>query len=120
MATSRKPPFETLRCRGDRQLEARLVANADIRRALGRWDKEEAPRARQQLLARAVRLTPPMSPRLDGLVQHCKACLGVTESVELYVYPEPSFNAACSSMPQYAACSFTRQGKEDSVSGAST
>lgn len=58
---------------------------------------EQSAGTRRALLARALRLTPEVAPDAHRLLSHCTLRLGVLAEVELYVYPDADFNAACTS-----------------------
>jgi Zn-dependent protease with chaperone function/tellurite resistance protein len=82
-----------LRCQGDVELEKKLLAEPEIRRAIEASEKKPDLGARKALLATAVRVAPELSPRLDTIVHHCIDKLGVTTPIETYVYASASFNA---------------------------
>ena len=80
---------------GDRELSAQLLAQADVRRAIEHIDKHaDKFAARRHLLATSTRLTPEMAPDLFGIIDGCRATLGVDGPLELFVYPSSAFNAA--------------------------
>ncbi|MBI2317273.1 MAG: M48 family metalloprotease [Betaproteobacteria bacterium] len=86
---------DDLRARGDRDLAERLLGEAEIRKAVERFEKEMAEHgARRQLLATAMRLTPEMAPDVHATMEACRAALAIDSPVETYVYPAPVFNAA--------------------------
>ena len=84
-----------LRCRGDAELEKTLLEDASVRLRVADAEKKTDPTARGNLLATSVRLAKGMSARVDGIVADCRDLLGIATDVETYVYPEPTFNAAC-------------------------
>lgn len=84
-----------LRCRGDRELEAKLLTDETVRATVAEHAAAKDLGARRDLLATALRMTRSLSPRLDGLIEACRARLGIETAVEAYVYPESHFNAAC-------------------------
>lgn len=88
-------PRHDLRAQGEADLERSLLGDAALKRSIDELEKKPDLGARRQLLATSVRVTRAMSPRLDGLVEHCRAALGVDTAVETYVYPDASFNAGC-------------------------
>lgn len=88
-------PRLDLRCRGDAELETKLLEDASVRLRVTEAEKKTDPTARGNLLATSVRLAKGMSARVDGIVADCRALLGLATEVETYVYPEPTFNAAC-------------------------
>ncbi len=88
-------PRLDLRCAGDVELEKKLLNDPTIRQAREALDKKGDLGARRQLLGTALRLTEPMAPKLTKMLADCSRVLGIDTPVELYVYPEASFNAAC-------------------------
>ena len=84
-----------LQAEGDRDLRQRLLADRAVVTAIERLAKKGVgPGARRQLLATATRLTPEMAPDLHGVIDSCRTTLGVDGPLEIYVYPDPRFNAA--------------------------
>jgi Zn-dependent protease with chaperone function len=81
-----------LRAEGDRQLGERLLAEPDVQAAIERLGAD--PGARRQLLATATRLTREMAPDIHDILDECRRLLGMEAPPEIYVYPEPLFNAA--------------------------
>ena len=62
---------------------------------MNRFEKElKVEGTRRSLLARALRLTPEVEPEIFALLDACRERLEVEESVELYVFASPNFNAA--------------------------
>lgn len=88
-------PRLDLRCQSDADLEAKLLAEPEVRHAVEKLEKEGDLGARRHLLATSVRVTAAMAPRLDALVSACRETLGVETPVETYVYPDAAFNAGC-------------------------
>lgn len=86
---------ETLRAQGDRELAERLLGEAEIRRAIERFEKQAKNLgARRQLLGRAMRLSPEMAPDVHEIMESCRVALGVEAPVETYIFPSPVYNAA--------------------------
>ena len=89
------PPRHDLQAKGDGDLRARLLAEHAIPRAIERLEKKGIGEgARRQFLATAMRLTAEMAPELHEIIDSCLATLGVDGPLELFVYPDPNFNAA--------------------------
>ncbi|MBW2528147.1 MAG: M48 family metalloprotease [Deltaproteobacteria bacterium] len=86
---------DRLRCDGDRNLEGKLLEEPIVERAVEQAEQEGSHGARQKLLARAVRVTPAMSPTLESVATRCRERLGLDDPLEMYVYPDSMFNAAC-------------------------
>lgn len=88
-------PRTDLQAAGDRDLGTRLLADHIVRSAIERLTKEGLGQgARRHLLATATRLTAEMAPDVHALIDGCRTTLGVDGPIEIYVYPEPRFNAA--------------------------
>ena len=87
--------IEELRSRGDLELGERLREHRLIVKAMESM-KEDVKRtgARRQLLATSLRLSSSMAPELYATVERCRELLGMTDPLEVYVYPSASFNAA--------------------------
>lgn len=82
-----------LRAQGDRDLAERILADSRIQAFVERFERERTRQTRRHLLGTAVRLTPSIAPVVDAVVQHCREALEVEAPVELYVLPDPRFNA---------------------------
>jgi Zn-dependent protease with chaperone function len=90
-----KPIAESMRCQREVELEARLLDEPVVRQAVEAAEKAGKSGARQQLLAKAVRISPAMSAQLEAIARRCREVLGVEADLEMYVYPDSMFNAAC-------------------------
>jgi tellurite resistance protein len=84
---------QRLRARGDIELSKRLLDLPDVKLYQVRRERDPEDQVRRQLLAQAVRLTPSMAPILHGALDHCRATIGVEVPIELYVWPNPGYNA---------------------------
>ena len=86
---------ETLRAQGERELATAIRADRDVIKAMEKA-AEHAKKggARRQLLATSMRLTPEMAPDIASILDDTKEALGLEASIETYVYPSPSYNAA--------------------------
>lgn len=88
-------PRTDLQAEGDRDLRDRLLGDPAITSAIERLNKKGLGEgARRHLLATATRLTASMAPEVHGIIDGCRETLGVEGTLEIYVYPEPRFNAA--------------------------
>ncbi len=88
-------PRTDLRCKGDVELREKLLEDRDIAQAVERARAEKEAGIRRRLLASAVRVTEDMSPKLHRIAEECRRRLEVEAEVEVYVFPSPTFNAAC-------------------------
>lgn len=82
----------------DEELARRLLDDdlvKSVNKKIERHEEESPTGTRRQLLATSLRVSASMSPGLHAAMDRCREQLGVEISVELYVYPSPSFNAAC-------------------------
>lgn len=89
---------EALRSGQDRELHRQLLEDPDVKRVNEEIARHEAKGnlgVRRQLLNTSVRLSEKMAPDLHHTADVCRERLGLTIPLELYVFPGPSFNAAC-------------------------
>ena len=89
---------EALRSGQDRELHRQLLEDPDVRRVNEEIARHEAKGnlgVRRQLLNTSVRLSTSMAPELHHTADACRERLGLTIPLELYVFPSPTFNAAC-------------------------
>ncbi len=82
----------------DRELRAKLDTERRVQQALKKLRQRSSGYgfgARRRLLTDALRLTRSMAPEVADALQQCKETIGFTRPVEIYVRPEPMFNAFC-------------------------
>ena len=82
----------------DRQLREQLEADRGVQAALKKLKQRSSGYgfgARRSLLTGALRLSPRMAPEVAEALQTCKEAIGFDHPVEIYVRPEPMFNAFC-------------------------
>lgn len=87
-----------IRCRSDVELFEKLQADSLVKTVNEQLAKraDEGPSGlRRQLLATSVRLSARMAPEIHRLSTQCSQQLGLDIPLEIYVYANPSFNAAC-------------------------
>ena len=88
-----------IRCASDLKLYQALLDNTDVRRACEQIErleeKRKGPGVRRHLLSTSVRLSRSISANLHQMADHCLERLGIESTLELYVYPGPTYNAAC-------------------------
>jgi hypothetical protein len=85
-----------LRATGDRDLFDKLRLDPDVRHRLTQFERDgQKQRARRHLLGSALRLSKHSAPEVHAIVDECAKKLDVTTELELYVYPDTRFNAAC-------------------------
>jgi uncharacterized tellurite resistance protein B-like protein len=85
-----------LQARRDKQLRAALTAERDVQFALKKIEELSSGWgfvARRSLLTGALRLSRSMAPEVADSLAHCRAVLSYTHPVEVYIRPEPVFNA---------------------------
>ena len=86
---------EELRARGDRELAQQLLKDQTVARAIKQMeDQADRLGARRQLLATSLRLARGMAPEVDKVMDACQERLGMDASLETFVYPDATFNAA--------------------------
>ncbi len=86
-----------LQVKREADLRKELGEREDVKRAIRRLKEHWSGRgfgARRDLLTHALRLTRAMSPEIADTVQRCREVLGFERPVEVFVRPEPVFNAA--------------------------
>lgn len=86
----------------DLELRAKLSANSGVNRALARLRETFAGfgfGARRRLLSGALRLTRSMAPDVADALAACRETMGYDHPVEVFVRPEPFFNAFCMKDP---------------------
>ena len=89
---------EQLRSRQDLDLHETLLKHPDVKRVNEQIAKQEDKGnlgVRRHLLSTSVRLSRIMARELHQTADECRERLGVETPLELYVFPSPSFNAAC-------------------------
>ena len=87
---------EQIRSEADRRLQQALLEAPVVAQAVQAQEQQEAPTGlRRSLLASALRLSPAIAPQSNNILSQCQEVLGVETEVELFVYPSPSYNAAC-------------------------
>ena len=88
-----------IRCENDVSLSEAILRRPEVIKLREQIENQEkkhkGPGVRRQLLSTSVRLSRSMSRPLHDMADHCKERLGIQSPFELYVYPSPSFNAAC-------------------------
>ncbi|MCB1126903.1 MAG: M48 family metalloprotease [Pseudomonadales bacterium] len=90
--------IEELRAGQDRELHRLLLEDPDVRRVneeIARHEDKGNLGVRRHLLNTSVRLSTGMASELHGIADECRARLGLEIPLELYVFPSPTFNAAC-------------------------
>lgn len=82
----------------DLALRKQLEADEGVRRAISklreRWSGYGFG-GRRSLLTGALRLTPSMAPDVAQALHSCRETIGLEPHVEVYVRPDPTFNAFC-------------------------
>jgi uncharacterized tellurite resistance protein B-like protein len=88
----------TLRSRHDIELYNQLLAHNDVKQLNSQIERREAEGplgTRRHLLSTSVRLSPSMAPGIHKTANECIERLNIDIPVELYVYANSRFNAAC-------------------------
>jgi hypothetical protein len=89
---------QNLRSQHDVELFEQLLKNADVKRVNEIIAKEVEKGnlgIRRRLLSTSVRLSPTMAKSLHATADQCREKLALDIPLELYVFPSPTFNAAC-------------------------
>ncbi|HOJ78258.1 MAG TPA: M48 family metallopeptidase [Bacillota bacterium] len=82
----------------EKSLNDELFNRSDVKKGIAKiksyWNGRGFE-SRRELLTGSLRLTRSMSPEIADSIQACKEILGCTSPIEVYVRPEPMFNAYC-------------------------
>ncbi len=87
-----------LRSQHDIELFEQLLKEPDVVRVNNHIEKQEEKGnlgVRRRLLSTSVRLSPAMAKDLHATAEECRERLNMDIPIELYVFPSPSYNAAC-------------------------
>lgn len=88
--------MDLLVCEGDRRSLAALLADGEFSSTVNQLLAEYEPyNARKRLLGKALKLTRRMAPKLYKVTEYCRRVLKLQSNIEIYVYQDASFNAAC-------------------------
>ena len=88
----------SLRSKHDQDLYDQLLQDTDVKRVndhIARQEERGNLGVRRHLLSTSVRLSTSMASELHKTAAACSERLGLDIPVELYVFPSPSYNAAC-------------------------
>lgn len=91
-----------IQARRDRELRSKLSEDEGVKRALARLEQRSSGwgfGARRRLLTGALRLTRNIAPEVADALKSCRDAIGFERDVEIYVRPEPMFNAFCMKNP---------------------
>ncbi|HOX43222.1 MAG TPA: M48 family metallopeptidase [Myxococcota bacterium] len=94
--------LKTIQTTQDASLRAKLSDDRGVQRAIARLRETFAGfgfGARRRLLSGALRLTRSMAPDVADALAACRETMGYTHPVEVFVRPEPFFNAFCMKDP---------------------
>lgn len=87
----------TLQVKREKEMRQELGEREDVKRAIARLKEAWSGRgfgSRRDLLTHTLRLTRAMSPEIADTVQHAKEMIGFDRPVEVFVKPDPTFNAS--------------------------
>jgi uncharacterized tellurite resistance protein B-like protein len=90
---------KAVQARRDRELRSELEADRGVKKALEKFDQRASGygfRHRRSLLAEAIRLNKRMAPEISEALAHCRAVLGFERPIEVFLRPDPHYNAFCS------------------------
>ena len=89
---------QALRSQHDLELSQQLLQDSDVKRVneqIARQVEKGNMGVRRHLLSTSVRLSPNMAKSLHATADECREKLAMEIPLELYVFPSPSYNAAC-------------------------
>jgi Zn-dependent protease with chaperone function/uncharacterized tellurite resistance protein B-like protein len=88
-----------VQARRDRELRTELEGDRGVKKALEKFDQRASGygfRHRRSLLAEAIRLNKRMAPEVSEALAHCREVLGFDRPIEVFLRPDPHYNAFCS------------------------
>lgn len=91
-----------LQVRREKALADDLAGRQDVKKGVAKIHEMWSGRGfgpRRELLTHSLRLTRSMSPEIADSVARCRDLVGLDRPVELYVRPEPMFQATCMKNP---------------------
>jgi uncharacterized tellurite resistance protein B-like protein len=81
---------------GDRAALTKLLSDPEFSAVVNQLLGDKKPyNARKELLVRGLKLTPGMAPLMYRVISHCTKALKLNKEIEVYVYQDAEFNAAC-------------------------
>lgn len=89
---------KTLQVKREKALADELAERKDVKKGVSKIQELWSGRGygpRRELMTSSLRLTRSMSPEIADSVQQCREAMGFTRPIELYIRPEPMFNAWC-------------------------
>jgi hypothetical protein len=89
---------QILRSQHDLELFNTLLKDSDVKRVneqIAKQTEKGNLGVRRHLLSTSVRLSPTMAKTLHTTADECREKLALDIPLELYVFPSPSYNAAC-------------------------
>src|SRR5262249_6413053 len=89
---------KTIQVRREKALREELLNDFGVKKAIARIRELRGGKGfayRRGLLSSALLLTPATSPGIADTLNECKAVIGYTGAVELYVTNDPVYNASC-------------------------
>ena len=87
-----------VQARRDRELRGELEQDRGVKKALEKFEQRASGygfRHRRSLLAEAIRLNRRMAPEVAEAIAHCRSVLGFDRPLEVFLRPDPHFNAFC-------------------------
>jgi uncharacterized tellurite resistance protein B-like protein len=87
-----------IQAKRDRELRSALADDRGVRKALEKFEHRASGygfRHRRTLLADAIRLNRRMAPQVSEALAHCRAQLGFDRPIEVFLRPDPNYNASC-------------------------
>jgi uncharacterized tellurite resistance protein B-like protein len=99
MSATVQDAVRQVQAKRDRELRGELEADRGVKKALEKFDQRASGygfRHRRSLLAEAIRLNKRMAPDVSDALAHCRKVLGFDRPVEVFLRPDPHYNAFCS------------------------
>ena len=96
---SKSEAVRGVQARRDRELRVDLEQDRGVKKALEKFETRASGygfRHRRGLLAEAIRLNKRMAPEISASIAHCREVLGFDRPVEVFLKPDPVYQAFCS------------------------
>jgi len=91
--------LQEIQAKRDRELRAELEQDRGVKKALEKYEQRASGygfRHRRSLLADSIRLNKRMAPEVSEALAHCRSVLGFERPIEVFLRPDPHYNAFCS------------------------
>jgi uncharacterized tellurite resistance protein B-like protein len=99
VSATASPALLGIQAKRDRELRSELEQDRGVKKALEKFEQRASGygfRHRRSLLADSIRLNKRMAPEVSEALADCRAVLGFERPIEVFLRPDPHYNAFCS------------------------